>query len=67
MFQTEPKEAPETWTADCEECNGTGELIDSIDNVIVNIQSCERCEGSGQVEYVPEEDPYAPDNWKDAL
>jgi DnaJ-class molecular chaperone len=64
MYLTEPKEARETWTADCEECQAQGEVMIADGS---GWEPCGLCDGTGQVEYVPEEDPYAPDYWKDAL
>ena len=61
-----PINPPEVDLYECDECDGTGKWIDREGPWIVREQDCGRCEGRGEREYTDDENPYAPDTWKEA-
>lgn len=51
---------------ECPTCDGLG-LIRIIEHgMITSEEECDRCEGLGEVDYDPDDNPYAPDTWKEA-
>ena len=61
-----PTDPPETRLIECPTCDGLG-LIRIIEHgMITSEEECDRCEGLGEVDYDPDDNPYAPDTWKEA-
>jgi DnaJ-class molecular chaperone len=51
---------------ECLDCDGEG-ILRIIECGITTVEhECSRCEGTGQTEFDPDDNPYAPDNWKEA-
>jgi DnaJ-class molecular chaperone len=61
-----PVDPPEVRMVECATCEGLGVLRDIEHGVVTFEAECYRCEGLGEVEYDPDDNPYAPDTWKEA-
>lgn len=61
-----PINPPEAHLVECPECNGEGGWEEHEAPVAVYWMSCRRCEGSGECEFDPDDNPYQPDTWKEA-
>lgn len=51
---------------ECLDCDGEGTLNVIECGVVTVEHECSRCEGSGEIEFDPDDNPYAPDTWKEA-
>lgn len=61
-----PTNPPEPDLYECMDCDGSGQWIDKDGPWIVRVQECNRCHGRGEREYTNDENPFEPDNWKEA-
>lgn len=61
-----PTDPPEIRTIECPSCDGTGIVQDIEHGVVTYEGECYRCDGDGEIEYDPDDNPYAPDTWKEA-
>jgi len=61
-----PVNPPEADLYDCMDCDGTGKWIDRDGPLVVRVTECDMCDGRGEREYSDDENPYAPDTWKEA-
>jgi hypothetical protein len=61
-----PSSPPELGQWDCEECGGSGYIWRRTNEESPQIveEECAECDGRGRFD--PEDNPYAPDNWKEA-
>ena len=60
-----PMEPPEPRMVNCHECEGDGFIMFEVDGEQEDV-TCLRCDGTGETGYDPDDNPYAPDNWKEA-
>jgi len=64
-----PISPPEADLYECRDCEGRGEVVHHngpLGPLVAVVEWCEACDGRGEREYREEENPYAPDNWKEA-
>lgn len=61
-----PVNPPEREQVECRECEGLGVTHHVTAGILVRSESCEACEGSGLVDFDPDDNTYAPDTWKEA-
>jgi DnaJ-class molecular chaperone len=58
-------------TKTCLACDGRGEFLTIQAGMVIASDPCRECEGTGSVwhnhVYDPDDNPYAPDTWKEAL
>lgn len=61
-----PSDPPALSQWDCEECQGSGYILEtSNEESPQTIEvDCPDCQGAGRFD--PDDNPYAPDNWKEA-
>lgn len=64
---TEPPIEPREGTqVECRDCEGLGVLQEVTHGILVRSGVCETCDGSGLIDFDPDDNPYAPDTWKEA-
>ena len=62
-----PVDPPEARMMTCLECDGNGKTMHYTELLTVRVfEKCTECDGTGEVDFDPDADPYAPDNWKEA-
>lgn len=66
-YASPPVDPPADNRIECPTCNGAGEYIEYNLGELVHDGECPACEGEGLVKWGPDDDPSAPDYWKDAL
>lgn len=64
-YASPPVNPPADTRIECSECDGRGVHVYGDDCELS--ADCTVCDGEGLVEYDPDDDPSAPDYWKDAL
>lgn len=65
-YASPPIDPPADNRIECSECDGQGVVWVQALGMPAEV-SCEECDGEGLVEWSPDDDPSAPDYWKDAL
>jgi DnaJ-class molecular chaperone len=60
-----PTDPPTRRTINCPDCEGDGFIIMTVEGHLEDL-TCLRCDGDGEIEYDPDDNPYAPDTWKEA-
>ena len=62
-----PIEPPTGRTIECDQCDGVGKTMHYTELLTVRVfEKCTRCDGTGEIEFDPDDNPYAPDTWKEA-
>ena len=61
-----PVDPPARRMVQCAECEGDGTFRVIERGLVTEEGECSRCEGYGSCEFDPNDDPYAPDTWKEA-
>lgn len=61
-----PVNPPEVGRWDCEECEGSGYVVEETGGESPQVVElyCPDCDGKGRFD--PDDNPYAPDTWKEA-
>lgn len=60
-----PTEPPTRRVQNCPDCEGDGFIIMTVEGELEDI-TCLRCDGDGEIDFDPDDNPYAPDTWKEA-
>lgn len=63
---TEPPWFRDLPVVECSTCEGEGVVRDIEHGVVTWEGECYRCDGTGEMPADPDDNPYAPDNWKEA-
>lgn len=60
-----PVDPPEPKLMPCDQCEGEGEIALYENGETIYEGECGNCEGTGKIDFDPDANPYAPDNWKE--
>ena len=59
-----PTDPPNRPTRTCPECEGDAFITMTVEGTLEDV-TCLRCDGDGEIDFDPDDNPYAPDNWKE--
>ena len=48
----------------CPECEGDAFITMTVEGILEDV-TCLKCDGDGEIDFDPDDNPYAPDNWKE--
>lgn len=60
-----PMEPPTRPMRTCPECEGDAFITMEVEGNLEDV-TCLDCDGAGEIEYDPSDNPWEPDNWKEA-
>lgn len=60
-----PTDPPTRPMRTCPDCQGDAFIVVTTEGILEDV-TCLDCDGTGEIEFDPSDNPYAPDTWKEA-